>query len=410
MSTHDTAARAGLWHRLYHGETTFDFVGKRRIGFLISGILLAVSAVSLLTRDLNLGIDFEGGVAWEFPVQGDFDTDAAGDILSANGLNPDDAKIQTLGSGGDERIRVQVAPQPQEVQQQVRQAFAEGAGLADVEQVGVTSVGPTWGDEITRKALRALVFFFIAIALYITLRFEWRMALGALAAVVHDVGITVGIYSIFGFEVSPATVVAFLTILGYSLYDTIVVFDKVHENARRYVPSGRVTYSDVVNLSMNQVLMRSLNTTIAALLPVLSLLIVGSMILGAVAIQDFALALFVGLLTGAYSSIYIATPILAALKEREPRHRKLREKLGRLVGNPAEVRAALAVAGATSPVRPKRSAARPAREPVDDSRPGDEGVATDEELTPATASVSGARPTVSAGLSHPPRPRKKKRR
>src|SRR5262249_11457317 len=141
---------------------------------------------------------------------------------------------------------------------------ADRAGVTDLQQVSLTSVGPTWGAEITRKATRALVFFFVAIALYISLRFEWRMAAGALGAVVHDVGISVGVYSIFGFVVTPATVIAFLTILGYSLYDTIVVFDKVHENVRRYGSSGRVTYSDVVNLSMNQVLMRSLNTSIAA--------------------------------------------------------------------------------------------------------------------------------------------------
>ncbi len=209
----------------------------------------------------------------------------------------------------------------------MRQALAENAQV-DIGDVSFTSIGPTWGDEITRKALRALVFFFIAITLYITIRFEWRMAVAALAAVVHDVLISVGVYSIFGFEVSPATVIAFLTILGFSLYDTIVVFDKVHENSRRILATGRATYGDVVNLSMNQVMARSLNTSICAVLPVLSLLIVGSIFMGATALQGFSLALLVGLITGAYSSIFIATPILAVLKEREPRYRALKERYG----------------------------------------------------------------------------------
>ena len=198
------------------------------------------------------------------------------------------------------------------MQTKVRNDLAAKAGVQP-EDVSVNSVSASWGSEITKKAVRALIFFFIAIALYISIRFEWRMAVGAILAVIHDVFISVGIYSIFGFEVTPETVVAFLTILGFSLYDTIVVFDKVHENTKRYA-GGRTTYDEIVNLSMNQTLMRSLNTSLAAVLPVLSLLVVGSWILGAVALQDFAVALLVGLITGSYSSIFIATPILAVLK------------------------------------------------------------------------------------------------
>jgi len=192
--------------------------------------------------------------------------------------------------------------------------------------VSVTNVGPTWGDRVSRKALQALIVFFIVIALYLSVRFEWRMALAAIMAVVHDIIITAGVYAITGFEVSPATVVAFLTILGFSLYDTVVVFDKVKENEAHLGSVRGDTYSMMVNRSLNQVLMRSLNTSFVAVLPVLSLLLVGRFALGAVGLQDFALALFVGLLTGAYSSIFVATPIVAWLKEREPKYRAVRER------------------------------------------------------------------------------------
>ena len=188
------------------------------------------------------------------------------------------------------------------------------------ESVSVTSVSSTWGRSITEKAVRALVIFLILVALFIAWRLEWRMALAAIVAMLHDVLISIGVYSLLRFEVTPATVVAFLTILGFSLYDTIVVFDKVKENAERFAGS-RTPYADVVNVSMNQVLMRSINTTLAAVLPVLSLLVLGAGILGATTLREFALALLVGLITGSYSSIFIASPLLAMLKEREPRYR-----------------------------------------------------------------------------------------
>src|SRR4249920_3742079 len=343
--------KASLLHRLYHGETHFDFVGKRRIGFIISGVLILVSLLSLFTRGLNLGIEFEGGVAWEFTAQ-NTSVDQTRSTLEKFGIN--DGKIQTLRGTDGERIRAQAGPQTGATSSGVRQTLAENAKV-DVGEVSFTSIGPTWWEEITRKALRALVFFFIALALYITVRFEWRMAVAALAAVVHDVLISVGVYSLFGFEVTPATVIAFLTILGFSLYDTIVVFDKVHENKRRVLATGRATYGDVVNLSMNQVLARSLNTTLCAVLPVMSLLFVGSILMGATSLEDFALALLVGLITGSYSSIFIATPILAALKEREPRYRALKAKFGSTTVL-STIPAATAVATLGSAASPSRTA------------------------------------------------------
>ena len=192
--------------------------------------------------------------------------------------------------------------------------------------MSVTNVGPTWGDKVSSKALKALVVFFLVLAVYLSFRFEFRMAIAALIAVLHDIIITVGVYAITGFEVTPATVVAFLTILGFSLYDTVVVFDKVKENEARLGVVRGDTYSTMVNRSLNQVLMRSLNTSIVAVLPVASLLFVGTFVLGGQTLKDFALALFVGLIVGAYSSIFVATPILAWLKERQPKYAALRER------------------------------------------------------------------------------------
>jgi preprotein translocase subunit SecF len=374
--TPTSVAKRGLWHRLYHGETSWDFVGRRNLGFIFSGVLLLLTVGSLAVRGLNLGIDFEGGVAWE-TQRNSLTADGAESILEANGIETRSAKVQTLSGPSGERLRVQASDQTAEVQTKVRDELAAAAGV-DVLDVSVTTVSPTWGDQITSKAIQALLAFFLLISLYISWRFEWKMALAALAAVVHDVILSVGIYSVFGFEVTPATVIAFLTILGFSLYDTIVVFDKVQENTLRM--ASRSPYGDIVNLSMNQVLMRSINTSIAALLPVLSVLVVGSIILGAIALQDFALALFVGLLTGAYSSIFIATPILAILKEREPKYRALRDR-------------------------------RSAVSDLTGGRRGETLVAA--KATGGSGDGAGAsRPTLdpAAVLTHPPRPRKQRRR
>ena len=363
--------KRSLWYKLYHGETTFDFVGRRKVGFAISGVLLIIGSLSLVTRGLNLGIDFEGGISWEFD-SGDLSSDAAQSVLGDNGVAEGDAKIQELSGPNGDRLRIQTGDQPPETEIAVRDALARAAGIAN-EDVSVSTVSPTWGEQITKKALQALLAFFVLISVYISWRFEWKMALAAIGAVIHDVLISVGVYSVFGFEVTPATVIAFLTILGFSLYDTIVVFDKVHENEQRF--GTRAPYSDIVNLSMNQVLMRSLNTSIAAVLPVLSVLVVGSMIMGAIALQDFALALLVGLITGSYSSIFIATPFLAILKEREPRYRAIKAK-----------RATAAELGQMS----HKGASAPA--------------------VTAPRTTDAAPVDATTALTHPPRPRKKRRR
>ena len=336
--------KRSIWTRLYNGETSIDFVGRRRLWAMISGAVIAVGLVSLVAQGLNFGIDFEGGTAWEVEVSGASVGDAR-DALEPVGLA--DAKVQILG-GDTVRVQADLEDNPED-RDDVTNRLAELAGVGP-EQVSVNEVGPTWGEEITDKARRALVFFLVAITLYITLRFEWKMAIATLAALFHDILVTVGVYSLSGFEVTPATVIALLTILGYSIYDGIVVFDKIEENTKGLASSGRMTYGDMVNLSLNQVLMRSLNTSITALLPILSLLVVGGRLLGAATLEDFALALLVGLAASAYSSIFIASPLLALLKEREPRYASIKARVLARGSAPPLTPAAAAAGGVTPSV------------------------------------------------------------
>src|SRR5256714_3748680 len=333
----------GIFHRLYHGETSFEFIGNKRRWFLLSGIVMLAGIVSLLTQGLNYGIEFKGGTSWE--VHGpDVWVPKPRDALRPWGLA--DAKVQPVGGGV---VRVQGPHFSADRQQKVSEALAK-LGRTTPDTVSVNDVGPSWGSAVTAKARTALIAFFIAITIYISARFEWKMAVRALSAVVHDIIITVGVYSISRFEVTPATVVAFLTILGYSLYDTIVVFDRVEENTRGLASSGRMTYADTVNLSMNQVLMRSINTSLVAIMPVLSVLVLGAYVLGATALEDFGLALSIGLLTGAYSSIFVASPLLGILKEREPRYTAIRQRVTSraAMSGPLTPAAAAAAAGSAT--------------------------------------------------------------
>ena len=370
----------GMFGRLYRGETTFNFVGRRWWGFGISIAFVVVTVVSLFAQGLNLGIDFKGGVAWEVPAS-TITVEDVRDILDANEIPTSDAKIQILNGAEGQRIRAQVGEISTETRAVVQAALSVKAGV-ELQEVSVASVSSSWGRNITEKAVRALLTFFVIVSMYIAWRFEWKMAIAAILAMMHDVLISVGVYAVFGFSVTPATVIAFLTILGFSLYDTIVVFDKVHENTTRYSAS-KVSYGDIINVSMNQVLMRSINTSLAAVLPVLSLLVLGSWIMGAIALQEFALALLVGMLLGAYSSIYIATPLLAMFKGRELKFRSLQGNL-RLGEEMARL-------GATS----KKVVTR---------------TQGDASTTSTQSDIERETVMASSALSHPPRPRKNRRR
>lgn len=324
---------SGLLSRLYQGETDIDFIGRRKLWLTISGAMLAACSALLILNGLNYGIEFEGGISITAPIADDgplADADipeiesAVSDALGP--LNAGDAQIQ-VASGGEGRsviVQSKEVADP-EAQQEAVNVVAEAVG-ASVEETDSQRIGSKWGGEVTRKALNALGIFMLVVLAFISWRFEWKMAIAAILAMFHDLIITAGVYSLVGFEVTPSTVIAILTILGYSLYDNVVVFDKVEENTERFAVSGKMSYGDAVNLSMNEVFMRSLNTALATLLPVAALLFVGAGLLGATTLKDLSLALFVGLLIGAYSSIFFATPILTYLKQREPKYKNFREK------------------------------------------------------------------------------------
>jgi preprotein translocase subunit SecF len=386
MSRADHIASTGLG-RLFRGQTAVDFYGKRRIGLIVAIVVVVVTFVSLFTRGLNLGLDFEGGDAWDVPASEMFTTDDAEAVLEDNGISTTGARIQRRSGDTTDVITIQIEEVTRDVALDLTNGFAERAGV-DAEEINFSFTSSTWGGEITDKAVRALVIFLIIVSIFISIRFEYRMALAALAAMIHDVIFVVGVYSVFGFEVTPATVIAFLTILGYSLYDTIVVFDRVQENEGKYA-GVRMPYEDVVNISMNQVLMRSINTSLSSLLPVISLLVIGSGLLGAVTLREFALALLVGMISGIYSSIFVATPLLAALKANVGR--KARRE--RLTGD--NLRAAVIGSGVTG---------RVGAAPVAPSSGDQHDDHDDDAKTAAVLEPAGKL------LTHPPRPRKKKRR
>jgi preprotein translocase subunit SecF len=313
---------SGIGGRLYRGETSIDFIGKRRRWYAFSSLLIIASAATLFTQGLHLGIEFKGGSS--FTVTSNNASVASAEMALADAGVTSQSIIQKIGN---DKVRVQTEPLSNVQQNAVQDKLAAKFGVS-VDSIDSQIIGPSWGKEITRKALYGLFGFLIVVLLYLAMAFEPKMAISAIIAVLHDVFITVGIYALVGFEVTPATVIGFLTILGYSLYDTVVVFDKVRENTKGIASSGKSTYSQAANLAVNQTLVRSFNTSLIALLPVASILFVGAGLLGAGTLKDLSLALFIGLATGTYSSIFIATPILAVLREREPAMQALAKRVG----------------------------------------------------------------------------------
>ena len=341
-----------LWRNLYRGETEFDFVRHRRRFFLISGALIAVSLLSLLVRGLDGSVDFTGGTIVEAPNTTAVDVGEYRDELAAIGQEGARVQLRSERDGG-EVVVVQTEALSVTDRDELVTTVAGVAGV-DANETTIDAVGPTFGSEITRRAIEALVIFLVVVVLFITWRFEWKMAIGALAALFHDLIITAGIYSLVGFEVTPATVIAILTILGYSLYDTVVVFDKITENVHEL--GSRHTFTEIANLSMNQVLMRSLNTSATSLLPIGSLLLIGSYLLGAATLREFALALFIGIAAGTYSSIFVATPLLTEWKEQEPEWQRMQRRVARRSGETvltAAEAAAMATEGKTTGAVPR---------------------------------------------------------
>ncbi|HEU0101142.1 MAG TPA: protein translocase subunit SecF [Mycobacteriales bacterium] len=311
-----------LARRLYRGETTFALIEKRRRFYGLSVALTSIALLSMLIQGFNLGVEFKGGATFQFPANGRTVEDAR---QTFEQLDVGQVIPQTLGRSGSDEVDLRVETEPLTPAQvdTVIAAVQRDFDISDPNLINPSSVGPEWGDQVTNKALQGLGLFLIAVIIYISIRFEPKMAVAAIVALVHDLILTAGIYSLTQFEVTPSTVIALLTVLGYSLYDTIVVFDKVEENVRGLAGSSRSTYSEAAELAVNQTFMRSINTSLIALLPVSGLLFVGAFLLGAGTLKDLALALFVGLGAGAYSSLFLATPLLTDLKEREPQYRAL---------------------------------------------------------------------------------------
>lgn len=327
---------ADLGAKLQSGEKSIDIVGRRRLWFLISVALVLVSLAGLGARQLQLGVEFDGGSVFEVRSSTADDSKIRDIVEGAGAKEP---KVQKLG--GD-RFRIETTAVSPEQGAPILKALSRQLKLPESE-ITTQVVGPSWGDDVTNKALQSLLLFLALLVVYLAVAFEIKMAAGALIALLHDLAITIGIYAIVGFQVTPATVIGLLTILGYSLYDTVVVFDKVRENAKDIVKTHKYTYSGAANLAVNQTLVRSINTTVIALLPVAGLLFVGAGLLGAGTLKDLALVLFVGMAVGAYSSIFLATPVVAALKEREPQMQTLAKRV-------ASREAALRKQGAQTPV------------------------------------------------------------
>ena len=403
--------------RLYRGEVSFDFVGRQKLWYTISGLVLVVSIAALAFRGLNYSVEFKGGNLFQFRAPAAAPAQIASVVKGAGGGSQ--PIVQQLGLGGTSKWQVQTTPLTFAQESKVQDAIASDLHVAGgPNSVSIQLVGASWGSQISHKALEGLIAFLILIVIYLSIAFDWKMAVAAFVALVHDIVITTGVYALAGFQVSPATVIGLLTILGYSLYDTVVVFDKVRENTAGLLATDRSTYSQAANLALNQTLVRSINTSLIALLPVAAILVVAISFLGTGELQDLALVLFVGMLSGTYSSICIATPVLAGLKEREPQYKQLAARVARrAAGGRAAQRAARAGKAGVAGRGPDTTDARgpdTAAQPLDDdyheaAADGDPADAGPGEPVPAVrAASSGSPPRGAPGAR--PGPRQQPRR
>jgi preprotein translocase subunit SecF len=385
--------------RLYRGEVSLNFVGRQRMWYTISGAILVISVVALLVRGLAFSVEFKGGAIFQFQAPAATISQVQTAVTDAG---VDGAIVQNTTEGTKHGWRVQTKALSGGQTVAVEQSISKELGVSP-NSITTSTVGPSWGSQISTKAVQALIAFLIVIVLYLSIAFEWKMAVAAFIALLHDLVITTGVYSLAGIQVSPATVIGLLTILGYSLYDTVVVFDKVRENTAGLLGGARSTYSQAANLALNQTLVRSINTSLIALLPVSAILVVASALLSpGNELEDLALVLFVGMMSGTYSSICIATPVLADLKEREPQYRALAKRVAvRAAGGRAAKRAATAQSaqsarrgGGTATVAAEADDTAEAEYADDAAPPADDLPATELTSTATGSRVpsGGARP------------------
>jgi preprotein translocase subunit SecF len=343
----DRKPKAGFFTRLYTGTGAFDVVGRRKLWYALFGTLVLICIASIVFRGFNLGIDFTGGTQIQFPAAGAGAPATVEEVRAVyeQAVGQEPAAVQTVGQGDAASVLIRSEPLDPSQTVALKQALFDrfqprgNGGAPSPAAISDTAVSGTWGGQITRQALIALAVFLVLVTLFLAFYFERAMAVAALVALVHDVVVTMGVYSIVGFEVTPATAIGLLTILGFSLYDTVVVFDKVKENTRGLLGLTRRTYAEAANLALNQTLMRSINTSLIAVLPVLGLMVVGVGLLGVGTLADLALVQIVGILAGAASSVLLATPILVDLKRRDPR---IREQARRVAARRARVATASA--------------------------------------------------------------------
>ncbi|WP_020660179.1 protein translocase subunit SecF [Amycolatopsis benzoatilytica] len=327
--------KESFFHRLYVGTGAVDIVGSRKKWYLFFVGLVLVCLASMVFRGFNIGIEFEGGTQIQLPAHGSHGQITQDQVIKSfhTALGEAPASTQTVGAGAASTIQTRsealTADQVAKVKKQIFEDLGPigSNGKSSEQAISDSAVSASWGNEISRQALIALAVFLVAVVLFLAIYFDLRMALAALISLLHDIVVTAGVYSLVGFEVTPATVIGLLTILGFSLYDTVVVFDKVRENTRGLLGLSRRTYAEAANLALNQTLMRSFNTAFIALLPILGLLIVGYILLGSGTLQDLALVQLTGTLVGVLSSVALATPLLVDFKMRDPQYRQQAERV-----------------------------------------------------------------------------------
>lgn len=369
-----TLPRHGLLSRLYTGTGAFQVVGRRRFYYLLTGVIVLIALLSMVIRGFSWGIDFEGGTRIQFPASDTVTTEQVATVYS-NTLGSEPESVQTVGSGAAASIQIRSeALDAGQIASLTNALFDEfqpkdSSGTPSRNAISVADVSSTWGSQITQKALIALLVFLVIVSVYITIRYERDMAIAAIVAMFFDIIVTAGVYSLVGFEVTPATVIGLLTILGFSLYDSVVVFDKVEENTRGILHLHRRTYAEQANLAVNQTLMRSINTTVISVLPVLGLIVVAVWLLGVGTLKDLALVQLVGIIVGAYSSIFLATPLLVTLKERWGPVAAHTKKVLAKRAAAGDGRASLSSAAVVATTAPATALSRPAARPVPGARP-----------------------------------------
>ncbi|MDG4809189.1 protein translocase subunit SecF [Micromonospora sp. WMMD1120] len=379
-------ARNGLASRLYNGEAGLNIVGRRKLWFSVAGLLVLIAILSFSIRGFSLGIEFAGGNSFQVPASVGTLDDAEREVdaaLAAQNTGTEVVTAQKVGGPGGDSYELRTGQLSAEQANAVKAQIAEDLGI-NADQISGNQVSEAWGSQVTERALLGLVIFVALVMVYLILRFEWRMAVAAVASLIMNLVLTAGIYSLVGFEVTPSTIIGFLTILGFALYDVVVVFDKVQENTRGITANNNQTYGEAANLAVNQSLMRSLNTSVVALLPVGGLLFIGAGLLGAGTLKDLGLVLFVGMAVAFLTSILVATPLLALLKNYDPRIQAHNKRV--LARRGAVSRGEVPAKGAASP-----APAAAADEPVDPDAAALAGAAPKVGARPAGKRPTGAR-------------------